>query len=73
MSAPNPPNLSGLMAWWIRQIPQMQEIHSSNPPVVTGVFDSNKSRARHHRSLKLGSKLKYLKISQKLLNGRGSS
>ena len=39
----------------------MQEIHSSNSPVVTGICDPNKSRARHHRSLKLGSKLKYLK------------
>ena len=38
----------------------MQEILSSNPPVVTGICDPNKSRARHHRSLKLGSKLKYL-------------
>ena len=40
----------------------MQEIRSSNPPVVTGICDSNKSWARHHRSLKLGSKLKYLKL-----------
>ena len=38
----------------------MQEIYSSNPPVVTGICDSHKSQARHHRSLKLGSKLKYL-------------
>ena len=30
----------------------MQEIRSSNPPVVTGIFDPNKSRARHHRNLK---------------------
>ena len=37
----------------------MQETHSSNPPVVTGICDSNKYRARHHRNLKLGSKLKY--------------
>ena len=29
----------------------MQEIRSSNPPVVTGICDSNKSRARHHRRL----------------------
>ena len=41
----------------------MQEISSSNPPVVTGICDPNKSRARHHHSLKLGSKLKYLKIA----------
>ena len=40
----------------------MQEIRSSNPPVVTGICDPNKSRVRHHRSLKLGSKLKYLSI-----------
>ena len=26
----------------------MQEIHSSNPPVVTGICDSNNSRAWHH-------------------------
>ena len=38
----------------------MQEIRSSNPPVVTGICDPNKSRARHRRSLKLSSKLKYL-------------
>ena len=38
----------------------MQEIRSSNPPVITGICDPNKSRARHHRSLKLGSKLKNL-------------
>ena len=28
--------------------------------MVTGIFDPNKSRAWHHDSLKLGSKLKYL-------------
>ena len=38
----------------------MQEIRSSNPPVVTGICDRNKSRARHYCSLKLGSKLNYL-------------
>ena len=38
----------------------MQEIGSSNPPVVTGSCDPNKYRARLYRSLKLGSKLKYL-------------
>ena len=37
-----------------------QKIRSSNTPVVTGICDPNKSRARDHRSLKLGSKLKYL-------------
>ena len=29
----------------------MQEIRSSNPPVITGICDPNKSRARHHCSL----------------------
>ena len=38
----------------------MQENRSSNPPVVTGICDPNTSWARHNRSLKLGSKLKYL-------------
>ena len=33
--------------------------------MATGICDPNKSRARHHRSLKLGSKLKYLKIKEK--------
>ena len=28
----------------------MQEIRISNTPVVTGICDPNKSRARHHRS-----------------------
>ena len=28
----------------------MQEIRSSNPPVVTRICDPNKSRARHHRN-----------------------
>ena len=27
----------------------MQDIRSSNPPVVTGICDPNNSRARHHR------------------------
>ena len=44
----------------------MLEIHSSNPPVVIGICDPNKSRARHHSSLKLGSKLKYVNITQLL-------
>ena len=30
----------------------MQEICSSNRPVVTGICDPNKSRAPHHRSKK---------------------
>ena len=29
----------------------MQEIRSSNRPVVTGICDSNKSQARHHCNL----------------------
>ena len=37
----------------------MQEIRSSNPPVVARIWDSNKCRARHRHSLKLGSKLTY--------------
>ena len=28
----------------------MQEIRSSNPTVVTGIFDPHKSRGLHHRS-----------------------
>ena len=40
----------------------MQEICISIPLVVTGVWDLNKSGTQHHRSLKLGSKLKYLNI-----------
>ena len=39
-----------------------QDVYSSNPPVVTGICDPSKSWARHHHSLKLGSKLKYLNI-----------
>ena len=35
-------------------VSQMQEIRSSNPPVVTGSCDPYNSQARHHRSLKLG-------------------
>ena len=27
----------------------MQDILSSNPPVVAGIYDQNKSQARHHR------------------------
>ena len=36
--------------------------------MVTGICDPNKSRARHHRSLKLGSKLKYLNIIRDIIN-----
>ena len=41
---------------------------SWNPLVVTGICFPNKSRARHCRSLKLGSKLKYFNINQLLLS-----
>ena len=41
----------------------MQEICSSNPPVVTGICDPNKSRAQHHLILKLDSELKYFNIN----------
>ena len=37
------------MAKWARQLFRMQEIRSSNPPLVTGICDPNKSRARHNR------------------------
>ena len=33
----------------------MQEVRSSNPPVVTGFCDPNKSRTRHHRNVKTNS------------------
>ena len=56
MSLPNP-------------LDHMQDIRSSNPPVVTGICDPNKSRARYHRSLKLGSKLKYLNYLPQILVG----
>ena len=35
----------------------MREIHSSNPPVVTGICDPNKSRAQHHCNKELLIKL----------------
>ena len=41
----------------------MQEIRSTKPPVVTGICDPNKSRARQNRGLKLGSKLKHLNLN----------
>ena len=34
---------------WSANLLHMQETHSSNPPVVTGNCDLNKSRAQHHR------------------------
>ena len=45
----------------------MQDTGSSNPVVVTRIWNPNKSRAQHHLSLKLGSKLKYLKIPKENL------
>ena len=41
---------SSLTAYWVRWRLRMQEIPSSNPPLVTGICDLNKSQARHHRS-----------------------
>ena len=38
----------------------MQEVRSPNPPVVTGICDQNKYRARDCRSFNLGLKEKYL-------------
>ena len=46
----------------------MQEIRSSNPPVVTGICDPNKYRARHHRSLELDLKLKYFNKDSLIIN-----
>ena len=40
------------------------------PPEVTRICDPSKSRARHHHSFKLGSKLKYLNSDQLLLSQR---
>ena len=52
----------------------MQQIGSSNPPMVTGICDPNKSRARHRRSLKVeipqqksSTEHKFVKISFKSL------
>ena len=39
----------------------MEKIRSSNPTVVTGSCDHKNTQARHHQSLKLGTKLKYFK------------
>ena len=39
------------MAQWVRGLLRMHEIRSSTPRLVTGICDSNKSRARHRRSL----------------------
>ena len=58
-SLPNP-----LVALWISGLGNdfMQEILSSIPHVVTGICDPNIIRTRHHCSLKLSSKLKYISI-----------
>ena len=39
----------------------MQEICSSNPPVVTEICDPNKSRARHNRTLR-NNNFKFCKV-----------
>ena len=45
----------------VRQLFCTQKICTSDPPVVTETYYyPNKSRARHHWSLKIGSKVKYL-------------
>ena len=36
--------------------------------MVTGICDPNISRARHHHSLKLASKMKYLNIIRDIIN-----
>ena len=41
---PNLPNLLRLMVKWVRLL-HMQEICSSNSPVITEIYDPNKSRA----------------------------
>ena len=38
----------------------MQEICSSNPPVVNGICDSNKSRAQHHHMFIVPVKIRYM-------------
>ena len=40
----------------------MQEFCNSNPPVITGSCNHKNTQARHHRNLKLESKLKYFSI-----------
>ena len=37
----------------------MQEFCNSNPPMITGTCNHKNTQARHHRNLKLESKLKY--------------
>ena len=38
------------LAQWVRKRLCMQEIRSSNRPMVTGICDPKKSRPRHHRN-----------------------
>ena len=43
----------GLVGYWSTGLGNyfaLQKIHSSNPSVITGICDPNKSRARNHRS-----------------------
>ena len=56
--------LSAAQSTWL--ICTMFNFKSSHPAVVKGICDPNKSGARHHHSLKLGSKLKYLTIDSDL-------
>ena len=39
--------------YYIRSSYLTHQIHSSDPPVVTGICDPNKSRGRHHRSFEI--------------------
>ena len=48
----------------------MQEIRSSNPPVVTRICDPNKSRTRHHRNKKFIKNKKIFKSQQRLKSER---
>ena len=45
----------------------MQEIRSPNLPVVTGMCDPNKSRARHHRKNMKQLKNGQFSVSEKLV------
>ena len=43
----------------------MQEICSSNPPVVPGICDPDNSRAQHHHKLSFSNNVKEIQISNK--------
>ena len=43
----------------------MQEIRSSNPPVVTGICDPSKSRARHYRNCDLTKRQQRVRLHSK--------